>query len=187
MKRKIIIFAIGLLAVVPPLWCSSASAQQKKPPTPVVAVVDMQLVSQSSEAAKSVRAQVQKAQGAYHQTVQGKNDDLRKLDQELQQQRSILSAEAFQQRQKDFEQKVAEAQRDLQDRQGKLEAAYNKAMQQVEATVAEIVGEIARESGYNMVLPKAAVLYATSEMDVTPDVIKRLNAKLPTVSFTIPK
>jgi len=184
--RKIIVptlaaLALALLAAVPP-----ASAQHKFG-TPVIAVVDVQLVLQTAEAPKGIRAQLQKVQSTFQQNFQGKNDELKKLDQDLQQQRSVLAADAFQKRQHEFEQKVAEAQRDVEDRRNKIQTAYNNAMQQVETVVIQIVEQIAKESGANIVLTKGQTIYAQPDLDITPEVIKRLNAKLPSVAVALPK
>ena len=188
MVRRIVITTLAALALaqltaVPGAWA------QRKFPTPVIAVVDIQAVMQTAEAPKGIRAQMQKAQAGFQQGLQGKNDELKKLDQDLQAQRSVLAPEAFQQRQREFEQKVADAQREVQERRGKLDSVFNNAFQEVEAAVVQIVNQMAKESGTTLVLNKgtAIVLYSQPDLDITQEVIKRLNAKLPSVAVAIPK
>jgi Skp family chaperone for outer membrane proteins len=175
------------LAAFAHMGANSAAWAQKRLPAPVIGVVDVQSIMQNAEAAKHIRTQIQKAQSTFQQSLQGKNDELKKLDQDLQQQRNVLAPEAFQQRQRDFEQKVSDAQRDVQERRGKLETAFSNAMQQVEAAVVQIVDQLAKESGASLVVNKAAVLYSQGELDLTPEVLKRLNAKLPSVAVVVPK
>ncbi len=190
MNRTTITLAIGLFTLAQTTWSPAAWAQtqtQKKLPTPVVAIVDIQLVMQNSEAAKGIRTQIEKVRTSYQQTVHGKEEELRKLDQDLEQQRSILAPDAYQQRQRDFQQKVADAQKDVQDRRQKLETAFGKAMQQVQDAVVQIVDQIAKEQAITLVLPKASVIHSADDMDITQEVLKRLNSRLPTVSVAIPK
>jgi len=175
--------ALALVAVAAP-----ASPQAKRGgANPVIAVVDTQAIMQNAEAPKGIRSQIEKARNSYQQTIHGKEEELRKLDQDLAQQRSILSAEAFQQRQRDFQQKVADAQKDVQERSHKLETAFGGAMRKVEEAVFQIVDQIAKEQSLTLVVPRQSVIYAAADMDITAEVLKRLNSKLPSVNVTIPK
>jgi outer membrane protein len=183
-NRKTLALGIGMLMLC---GLSATGAAWAKPSPPIIAVVDVQAVMNGAEAAKGIKAQIDKVRTSYQQTLQGKNEELRKLDEDLQRQRSLLAPEAYQQRQKEFDQKVAEAQREIQVRRSKIEQALGKAMQHVEGTVKQIVDQIAKESGFTLVLPKAAVIHAEPEMDITREVLKRLNAKLPSVTVNIPK
>ena len=188
MNRTTIALTIGLLALGQTAWSPAAGAQtQKKIPTPTIAIVDVQLVMQNSEAAKGIRTQIEKVRTSYQQSVHGKEEELRKLDQDLEQQRSILSPDAYQQRQRDFQQKVADAQKDVQDRRQKLETAFGKAMQQVQDALVQIVDQVAKEQAISLVLPKASVIHSGDDMDITQEVLKRLNSRLPSVSVAIPK
>ncbi|MFI5001769.1 MAG: OmpH family outer membrane protein [Reyranellales bacterium] len=186
MTRKTAILAAALLLLGTLATASTASAQ-KRFPTPVIAVVDVQAVLQTAEAPKGIRAQIQKAQASFQQGLQSKNDDLKKADQDLQAQRSVLAADAYQQRQREFEQKVADAQREVQDRRGKLETAFNNAMQQVETVIVQIVDQIAKESSATLVINKGAAIYSTADLDITQEVVRRLNARLPSVAVALPK
>ena len=186
MTKRLAVSLLAALAVALAAGAPAALAQRKMP-APTIAVVDLQAVMQSSDAAKGIRAQIQKAQSTFQQSLQGKNDELKKMDQALQQQRSVLAPEAFQQRQRQFEQKVADAQRDVQVRRTKLETAFSGAMQQVETAVVQIVDQLAKEGAYTLVLNKGATIYSQSELDITQEVVRRLNAKLPSVAVALPK
>lgn len=186
MNQKIIALGIGLL--IPGLWAWTPSASaQKKVSAPVVAVIDVQAVMNNSEAAKSIKAQVAKLRTSFQQSIQSKKDELQKLGEDIQRQRAILSAEALQQRQREFDQKAADAQKDFQARGNKIEGAVEKATQQIEGVAQQIIDQIAKESGITLVLNRAAVIHMGSDMDITPEVIKRLNAKLSSVAVNVPK
>ncbi len=186
MTRRTVMLAAAVL-LLGPLALTPAASAQKRFPVPVVAVVDVQAVLQTAEAPKGIRGQIQRAQTGFQQGLQSKNDELKKADEDLQAQRSVLSPEAYKQRQHEFEQRVADAQREVQERRGKLETAFNAAMQQVETVVVQIVEQIGKESGATLVINKGAAIYAAPDLDITQEVVRRLNARLPSVSVPIPK
>jgi outer membrane protein len=193
MNRKIIVSAGAVLisigiAALSTAWAQTATPPAgKKFPTPTVAIVDINQIMQTSEAAKSLRSQLDKARAGFQQTLQSKNDEFRKMEDDLQRQREVLSPEAFQQKQKEFQQKVADAQRETQDRRNKSEEALGKAQLQVETALNQIVDQIAKEQGITLVLTRQAALHFEPEMDITGEVVKRLNAKLPSVTLAFPK
>jgi Skp family chaperone for outer membrane proteins len=54
----------------------------------------------------------------------------------------------------------------------------------MEKVLAPILAEVTKEHGVNLVLDKQAVLFATSStFDITPEVIQKLNARLPAVKI----
>jgi len=75
----------------------------------------------------------------------------------------------------------------VQDRRGKLETAFNNAMQQVETVIVQIVDQIAKESSATLVVNKGATIYSTADLDITQEVVRRLNARLPSVTVALPK
>src|SRR5690349_2012975 len=79
---------------------------------PVVIVVDIHEIVQKSTAAAAIRKQLEATQKTYSDEFAKKERDLRAAEQELAQQRTVLSADAFAQRRREFESKVQDAQRD---------------------------------------------------------------------------
>ena len=52
--------------------------------------------------------------------------------------------------------------------------------------ILNITGEIANEMGANLVLPKQQVVLHEPRMDVTSQVIERLNRRMPNINFPEP-
>ena len=67
-----------------------------------------------------------------------------------------------------------------------LQQSYNDAMTKVENTALQIISDIAAERKANLVVAKAAVLFEAPELDITQEVIKRLDVKLPQVQLAAP-
>lgn len=164
-------------------FATGAMAQQ----TPKTAVIDVQALMRDSAAAKSIRVQVDQKRSGYREEISAKENELRAADQNLAQQRTVLSPEAFAERQRQFQKQVADVQRLVQTRNRQLDQGLAQAMQEVEKTIAKIGSEIAREKGLDMILAKNMVIYAAASFDITAEVLRRLDRQLPTVPLREPK
>ncbi len=154
--------------------------------TPFV-VIDMVLILRDSNAAKGVRGQLEKQRNTFQTDIQKQEKDLRAADEELAKQRAILSPEAFTQKRRDLEKRVGDAQKAAQDRRRVLDTAFNEAIQRIEQKTFEVVAEIAGERNYQLVLHKANVVVVQTSLEITAEVIRRLNTKLPSVAVKLPQ
>ncbi|WP_207478811.1 OmpH family outer membrane protein [Arenibaculum pallidiluteum] len=155
--------------------------------TPIILVVDIQAIQQESAAAKAMQKQLDAQREAYQKEIASQEERLRNADQELNKQRPLLSADAFAQKRRDFEQQVVEVQRNVQVRRRAYDQAAQEAMNQIRTAAFEIITNVAGERRANLVLPRQQVLLVEKGLDVTDIVMERLNKKLPTVKVTVPK
>ena len=81
--------------------------------------------------------------------------------------------------------RVVQQQAQLRNRQ--LNDGYSEAMRKVEKAMVDVVAEYAVEKKLELVVTKGVVLYAGKTLDITGEVVKRVNKKLPTVAVEIPK
>jgi outer membrane protein len=176
---------VALALLVAALAPSSPAWAQKRVPT--VGVVDLVQIMQNSEAAKAIRTQMEKISKSYQSAIAGEKDKLEKEAQDIEQQRATIAADAMQQKQREFQTKVTSYERELQGRRNKLADVSNGALKQVQDAIVAVVAQIAKESQLTLVITKDTVLFDTAELDITADVMKRLNAKLPTVAVQVPK
>ncbi|MBX6321217.1 MAG: OmpH family outer membrane protein [Rhodospirillaceae bacterium] len=159
--------------------CSAPAAE---PLTPAyVAVLDLQEVLRQCDAAKALRARIEKEQAEYQTELAKQENALRNASDELMVQRDQLQPEEFQSRRQKIDQQLAELRRQAQARKRQLETTYNDGMDKVRQAVLEVVTAIAEERGANLVLDKASVVIGAGKFDVTAEVLARLNAALPSV------
>ena len=151
------------------------------------AVIDIQIMMRDASASQSIRTQIEQKRAAFQEEIGRRENDLRAAEQQLVQQRTVLSPEAFSERQKQFQQQVAETQRVVQNRKRQLDQAFAAAMQQVEKVIAQIAQELAQQNGYNMILTKNMVVYSVQGMDLTQEALGRLNQRLPQVQVAFPE
>ena len=156
---------------------------QKLPPT-VAAVIDYQRILREAAAARSIRGQIEVRRKAYQEEISKEEQRLHEADKEFAKQRSVLSAEAFAEKRRAFEQDVAEVQRTVQERRRELDRMSAAALNEVKEALIEIVTSIADERGFNLVLPSSEVLFFARSLDLTEEVLAKLDARLPQVRLS---
>jgi outer membrane protein len=177
-KLKPLLLLAGLFAAA--IVAAPAYAQQN------IAVVDIQRIMRESSATKSITTQIEAQRNSYQQQITKQENDLRNAEQELNKQRTIISPEAFAERRRAFEQRVGNLQRDVQNRKRELDKSLNSATITVQNALRDIIGALVTERKYTLILIKSQTAYNAPEMEVTEEVLKRINAKLPSVKVPPP-
>lgn len=180
--------ALFTLANAPAALAGEAApaAPVTRPPAPTLGVVDTDLLVRDSLAAKAIRTERDKYAQTYQNQVKEMEAALRKEDQELAQQRGVLSPDVFQQRAQAFQQKLADFQAQLRDKQERLEFAFQQAMQEIGNMIMVVSGEVAQQRGVNAVMARSQMMIFDPSMDITKPVLDLLNQRLPTVAVQNP-
>lgn len=154
---------------------------------PVIAVIDVQKIMQESNASKGITKSFESLRDSYQKEISALEDKLRKNEDELRKQQTVLSPEALANKRRDFEKQVADVQKTVQTRKRALETSLNEAMAVVHKTMVEVVADISRERGANLVLARQQFVLVDTQLDVTDAVMERVNKKLPQVALNVPK
>ena len=149
----------------------------------VVAVIDYQRLLRESDAAQSIRAQVETKRQAYQAEVEAAREQLAERDRRLEAERAELSSRAYRERRRAFEEDVAGVQRLVQERRRQLDEASNAAFQRIRDTVVQIIDALSERYRFNLVLPRSEVLVFAPEIDLTAEVMTELNERLPSVDI----
>lgn len=152
-----------------------------------VAVMDVQRILREAKAMKSIREQLVALRKTYQAEIEKLQANLRSANEDLRRKRSVLSPDAFDTERRKFDQKVAEVQRVVQMRNQELDRANNDAVQKVHDVYKEIIMELANERAYGMIFRKSATIFVDPAIEVTPEVLARLDKRLPTVKVVAPK
>jgi len=164
------------------LVTSDSSAQEQTTETTVslpIAIVDMKAVRQQSTAMANIREQITTYRSGFQSQIKQEEEQLRAANQELARQRSILSAEAFAEERKKFEARLAEVQRLVQTRRQELDQSRETAMRSIQKELNGVIAEIAGERGVVLVLQRDQTILAARSLEITAEVIDRLNKKMP--------
>jgi len=179
-------------ATAPLAQASKAPAAQKTAPDapsapgeplpPVVAaIIDYNKVMRESKAAKGIRDQIETRRKLYQDQIAKEEQKLDGVQKELAKQRGVLSTEAFGKKRDDFQKQVLGVQRMVQERRRQLDQVSAAAYNQVKSAMVQIATDLSTVRGFNVVLPSSTVLLYSPQIDLTDEVIRRVDAKLPSV------
>jgi Skp family chaperone for outer membrane proteins len=175
-------------------WAQQAPATPAPAPTPpsqpalTVMVVDVQALLQNSKSAKMVRQQIEQKRAEYAKEISHQEETLRQERDSLQRQQSSLSAEALNQKGREFQQKVNDLDRSVQSKRQALERSNADALEKIQEAMLKIITDIAKDRKANMVFQRSELVLFDQNFDVTDEVLRRLDEQLPTltVNFVSP-
>jgi Skp family chaperone for outer membrane proteins len=178
-RTRAALLAIAMLAYAP-----AALAEGN-----MIAVVNIQQIMKESTAAKSAREQLESKQKSFQAEITKKEETLKKEDQELAKQRNVLAKEAFEEKARAFRSKATEVQKEVQSKKAMLDNAFERSISDIQKATTEIIAELAKEKGFAVAVPTSQILYADTKLDISEEVLARLNKKLPKldVKFDAPE
>ena len=180
MKKTIFIFAAMAAA-----FLAAPAAQAQK--AAVVAVIDTQHIQRTSLAGKDIQIQIDALRTKFQSEMQGEEEKLRKEAEDLQRQKDILAPEAFQARQKQYQDKVAAAQRLAQEKRRQLELAVRQSSNDLQRGLVPVLRKIMDARKITLVVDKSQVIMQGAGLEITTEVIEALDATLPSVKVELPK
>lgn len=149
--------------------------------------IDQAEIEQGASAFRGLLAQRDKMLSTLQADVSQKEKALRSADEELNKQRNVLSPDAYTQKRRELDSRFQQDQQLVQNRRRDIDQsvgdAYNKVMRQV----FEIVADMVKENDYKVVLERKVLVMAQSSLDISGEVISRLNKKMPSVTAAVPK
>ena len=180
-----LVLAAALLIICP----GAALAQQQpaaaaaQPAVVIIGIIDDQAIIQNSKAGKALEAELNKQYTSFKTEISEQEAALRNQAQQLQQQQASLSADAFQKKRQELDQQVEQYRRNAQNRKDQLDRASAAGLKQLRDALAKVAAEIASARGMSLVLFRSSVALSAPTFDITPDVLKRFDQALPSVSL----
>lgn len=149
------------------------------------AVIDVQTLLGKSSAAKSLQSQLKKQQEVFQKEFGDLERDLQKKEKAIAAQRGGLSPEDFGKKKKEFEGEILEARKTVQKRKRALDEGVADAVGQIRSRIISIATDLAKERGYRIVMTRENLVVVDKAMDITDDVMTRMNKDLPDVALKI--
>jgi Skp family chaperone for outer membrane proteins len=177
----------AMLLAAPALAAPPSASKDNGALVPAILIVDLPQVLHDSKAGKGVQATLSQESQAYSKEVARQEDDLQRMRADLQRQQTALSQSAFDAKAKTFQLHYQELDRSVQAKRQALQNAYNDAMLKVEKAALDIIGQLAKERGANLVLAKQATILQPATSDITGEVVARLDKSLASVDVAVPK
>ena len=149
-----------------------------------IGVVDRQQIMRDSKAGEGVRQDFEALEQTFRNEIGTRENSLRAQQEELNRQKSILTSEAFSERETQFALKVEELQRDVAEINKQLDAMLQYGMRQIDMKTIQIIAEIAEAKNYTLVLDKTQLLMVNTDYEFSEEVLAVLNERLPKVEIT---
>ncbi len=198
---------IGALTLIAMLGAGTAHAQQRPAPaqkpaaapaapaaphamppkSSMIVVIDPPTIEREASAFQAVRTQHDKLLAGQQAEITKMEKGLRDTDEELNKQRSILSPEAYTQKRRDLDKRYADAQQQVQNKRRDIEQVAGDAYNKVVRQMLDIVAEVMAENDYKIVMSRPQLIASQNSLDISAEIITRLNKKMPTVAVANPK
>ena len=183
MKKQIILTALYCFIALTPIKPAFAQEANK---SIKIGVIDINMIIRDATAFKAMREQIAKYREVFQAEIQKEEEALRTANEELTRQRTLLSSEAFSEKRRDFEKRVAEVQRLVQQRKQNLDRAQGAAMKEIQKSLQEVIATFASEQDISLVFRKDQTVLTSKALLITKVVLERLNSVIPTIKVAPP-
>lgn len=171
MKKFLVTVAVAAMAA--PMFAQSVPAK--------VAVINVQKVLSESAAGKASYERLKKMQEDRVGKAKSMEDELRKLESDINTKKLSLSDDKIQEMQKQLADKRISMQRFAQDADREIGEARDRELMALEAKIKPVIDAIGKEMGLAAIFNKfeSGLVYASDAIDITDTVVKRFNEANP--------
>jgi outer membrane protein len=208
MKGLIVVVALSVMLAASPVFAQAPSAAQapakpapapaapapatpapvQTPPAPKpfpqgakVAYVVLQRIANESADGRVATTRIQALQQKKAAELNDKNKQLTTAQQKLEKEGSVMSPAAAADLQKTVEKLTLEVQRFTQDAQAEVQELQQTLQQEFQQRLEPVLAQVASEMGLQFVFngPDAGLVWADSALDISAEVIKKLDSAKP--------
>ena len=177
------------LASAAPLAAVATPAAAQTLPAAVIIVVDMDQVFNTSAAGKGASAELKARADTLQTRITSLNTQFGTEEQTLLKTRPTApgpAATAWETKARDLQTRKGTAEQELNARNRDLQASRQYVAKQIFDAATPVIQAIMRERGATLVLPENATLQHSASIDVTSDVVARVDKAFPRASTTLP-
>ncbi len=150
---------------------------------PIILVIDRAQLLGESDAGKNIAEQAKGLQETIAKELQGEFDELKKEEEQLISQQSLLAPEVLQERAEKLQIKQRDFEVTQQIKNREFQASLANAQAEIGKALEPILGDIITERSATILVDRSNVMFAIPDIDVTPVALKRLNEKLKEVKL----
>ena len=209
MKALIVVVALSVMLAASPSYAQATAGAQPpakpapaapapaapapvqapaQPPAPKpfpqgakVAYVVLQRIANESADGRVATTRIQALQQKKAAELNERNKQLQTMQQKLEKEGSVMSASAAAELQKNIEKQTLEVQRFTQDAQAEVQELQQSLQQEFQQRLEPVLQQVATEMGLQFVFngPDAGLVWADSSLDISSEVIKKLDSAKP--------
>ncbi len=142
-----------------------------------IGVVDIQQVLNQSQKGQAVKQKLDQERAARQRDLDGRQDEVMKLQADLEKQGPVLSDQAKREKSEALQRKVREVRRLAEDATRDFEKRVREAEVDITREIFAVIQEYGKDQGFTLILERSTVVYGASTVDLTAEVIKRYDGK----------
>ncbi|MDH4027301.1 MAG: OmpH family outer membrane protein [Nitrospirota bacterium] len=142
-----------------------------------IGYVDLNKALNTSETGKKAVKVLEDMVRAKQKFIDQKGDDIKKLDEELSKQSSVLNPETLKEKQEERDRLMRDYQRMVKDSQDEIQKKQTGLMQDIIKEMRQVVHELGKKEGYSLILERSesGILYIPDNLDLTDKLIQQFN------------
>lgn len=155
---------------------STAEAQEMK-----IGVVDLQRAMNETEEGRRAKSRLKTLFDRHQKKLDEAQEELKKMGEQLEAQKNVLSEAVLRERYAAYQQKLAELQQTYYESQQELAAKEAEYTQKILERMQAILRRIGQAEGFTLIVEvnEGGVIFAPNHLDLTDRVIQRYNAENP--------
>ena len=148
-------------------------------PSTSIGVIDLNIILSEADAAKMAAEQIEKIASDIEKEIKKTDEAMIKEQNLLIESQSIMAPEAFEVKRVEYEKKVQNYNIERQNKLMEIDELIAQSRNDVLNAIKPILEDVSNEKGITILLEKSSVMLNADKMDITNQVLKKLNKNLP--------
>ncbi len=176
MIKKLLIIIISI-SIIPSVLMADY-------PNTSIGVIDLNKILSDADAAITASEQIEEIAIEIENEIKLSDEEIIKEQNSLIESQSVMAPEAFEARRNEYENKVQKYNNERQSKLMKIDELIAVSRNDILNALKPILEEISNEKGITIILEKTSIMLNAEKMDITSDVLKKLNKSLPTIKVS---
>ena len=176
MIKKLLIIIISI-SIIPSVLMANY-------PNTSIGVIDLNKILSEADAAIAAAEQIEKIAIEIENEIKLSDEKIINEQNLLIESQSIMAPEAFESKRNDYESKVQTYNNERQSKLMKIDELIAVSRNDILSAIKPILEEISNEKGITIILEKTSIMLSAEKMDITNEVLKKLNKLLPTIEVS---
>ena len=153
-------------------------------PNTSIGVIDINKILSEADAAIIAAEQIEEIAIEIENEIKLSDEEIIKEQNLLIESQSIMAPEAFESKRNEYENKVQKYNSERQSKLIKIDELIAVSRNDILNAIKPILEQISNEKGITIILEKASIMLNAEKMDITNEVLKKLNKSLPTIKVS---
>ncbi len=176
MIRKLLILIISIFTI--------PSFVMADYPNTSIGVIDLNKILSDADAAITAAEEIEEIAIEIENEIKLSDEEMIKEQNLLIESQSIMAPEAFESRRNEYEIKVQKYNNERQRKLMKIDELIAVSRNDILNAIKPILEEISNEKGITIILEKTSIMLNAEKMDITNEVLKKLNRSLPNIKVS---